>query len=90
MKELLLEIGFKRIYHPSEKEWYDNELIWYAMYDYGESIRIKLLYENEEYTISELNVQGKNTYLKFRESVLKFELEEVINFVKNNPNSTNP
>lgn len=60
------------------------------MYDYGESIRIKLLYENEEYTVSELNVQGKNTYLKFRESILEFELEEVINFVKNNPNSTNP
>jgi ABC-type tungstate transport system permease subunit len=90
MKELLLEIGFKRIYHPSEKKWSENQLIWYSMYGYGESICIKLLYENEEYTINELTIQGKNTYLKYRELVLKFELEEIINFVRNNPNSTNP
>ena len=87
-KAILKNIGFKELRDYRKKITFENILVWSNLLDAGESISIKLVFENDVWNVSNIKYTGIKSKELYHSNLANESLEEVISFVKRYPINT--
>lgn len=89
-KEFLISVGFREVYDYRNKtrEKIENILVWGNLLDYGESVDIKLSFDEGNWKVVKIKFTGELAERLINENFSNYDLNEVVSFVEKYPFTT--
>ena len=87
-EEYLISIGFSKLYDYKIKKNRDNFLTWANLFEMGNSIRIDLSFNENEWGVSKIQYVGTIATERYESYLKSHNIDDVILFVQKYPMNT--